>query len=110
MRHPLASFAVAVMATAEMVGFAAPASAHDHNCMSRTEYRKISKGMTKARVHRIVDTRGFFADGHAGGYTRGYLRCSRVDGDATVYITYSAMRTAHRVAEKGPWPRYIRTR
>jgi hypothetical protein len=109
MGKTLAFLAVAVMASVGMVGIAAPASAHDHNCMSRTEYRKITKGMTKARVHRIVDTRGFFSDGHAGGYTRGYLRCSRVDGDATVYITYSAMRTPHRVAEKGPWPRYIRT-
>jgi hypothetical protein len=57
--------------------------------------------MTKERVHRIFDTRGWFSDGVAGGYTRQYLRCSRAGTDATVAVTYRKDRgEPARVVEK----------
>jgi hypothetical protein len=41
--------------------------------------------MTKKRVHRIFDTRGWLADGSGGGYSRAYLSC---DHHHVAYVEY----------------------
>ena len=65
-----------------------PATADTPGCVTKTEYRKIHKGMTKKRVHRIFDTRGWGADGGAGGYSRAYPSC---DHQHVAYIEYSTL-------------------
>ena len=79
LRTVLASgfLAIALMATT-LVVVVAPASAHDGNgdgCVDQHEFEHVSKGWTKARVHRVFDVNGRFANGFAGGYTRVYDPC-----------------------------------
>ena len=78
---------------------APPARAETPNCVSHAEHDWLRLGMPKWRVHQITDTKGVFWDGHAGGYTRRYRLCWRVDRH--LYLTYNAMRTPHVLAEKG---------
>ncbi|WP_157682887.1 hypothetical protein [Nocardioides scoriae] len=55
--------------------------------------------MSKATVHAIFDTRGKFADGHAGGYTREYRPCAWGGGtDVRLFVGYSG--DTHRAVEK----------
>jgi hypothetical protein len=58
-------------------------------CVTRAEFRRVRRGMTKARVHRIFDTRGRFADGGAGGYSRVYRSC---DFRHAAYVEYRGIR------------------
>lgn len=79
----------------------APASADTPRCATFKEFRQIDRGMKKAQVHRILDIRGQFADGAAGGYTRFYGSCQSVSaggGDSGAYITYNGDND--RVVEK----------
>ena len=39
------------------------------------EFNQVHKGMRKARVADIFDTKGFFVSGGGGGYVRGYKQC-----------------------------------
>lgn len=55
------------MATGTAVVAATPASADTPRCATHQEFQQVDDGMGKARVHRIFDIRGEFADGHAGG-------------------------------------------
>lgn len=64
---------------------AGPAAADTPGCVTKKEYRKVHRGMTKRRVHRIFDTRGWFADGGAGGYSRVYRSC---DFQHAAFIEY----------------------
>lgn len=74
---------VAVVLTLAVVGgtvavTAAPAeAARSKGVVTKAEFRQVKRGWTKARVHRVFDTRGRFADGHAGGYTRAYRAKNR---------------------------------
>lgn len=81
---------------------AVPAAAHDggaSSCVTQHEWRHAKVGMRKARVHAIFDTRGTFADGHAGGYTRRYRPCAWNGGtDVRLYVTYDGW--TGRVVEK----------
>lgn len=81
---------------------AGPASAHDggsSSCVTRHEWAHAKVGMRKARVHDIFDTRGRFADGHAGGYTREYRPCPWGGGtDVRLFVGYSGQ--TNRVVEK----------
>ncbi|MEP9382496.1 hypothetical protein [Nocardioides sp. KR10-350] len=54
-------------------------------CAAIWEYKKVTIGMHKWKVHKIFDTAGWFEDGFAGGYTRGYKSC---DGDHVAYVSY----------------------
>ena len=85
-----------------LFGAGVPASAHDggsSSCVTQHEWRHVKKGMRKARVHAIFDTRGVFADGFAGGYTRRYRPCAWNGGtDVRLYVSYDG-RTG-RVVEK----------
>jgi hypothetical protein len=87
--RPLAAAGTGLALAVGVVTLApAPASADTPGCVSKTEYRKIHKGMTKKRVHRIFDTRGWFADGGGGGYSRAYLSCNH---QHVAYIEYSTL-------------------
>ena len=55
--------------------------------------------MMKAPVHDLFDINGYFADGFAGGFTRGYRYC-RSEVVRKVFVSYSPRRGAYRVVEK----------
>jgi hypothetical protein len=80
----------------------APAQAHDggkSRCVTQHEWHHAKRGMRKARVHRIFDSRGRFYDGGAGGFTREYQPCNWGGGtDVRLFVTYNG--STGRVAEK----------
>ena len=87
--------------TGTLVATATPASADTPRCVTHQEYRRVHVGMKKARVHRLFDISGQFADGAAGGYTRFYASCQSVHsggGDSGAYVTYDGLTA--RVLEK----------
>ena len=45
-------------------------------CVSKSEFRRVHKGMTPHRVARLFGTNGSFGDGGAGGYSRLYPQCN----------------------------------
>jgi len=63
-----------------------PASADTPRCYTKKEHRKVHKGTTNKRVHRIFDTRGWLVSGGAGGFVRGYRGC--LPRGHVAYITY----------------------
>ena len=73
------------------------ASADTPGCVTRAEYRKVQKGDTKARVHRIFDTTGHRETiAHSGRYRteiRSYDTCS----------PYSAVSIAWDKTGTSPW-------
>ena len=75
--RPLAAVVTGLaLAVGGVIVTAAPASADTPGCVTKKEYRRIHKGMTKKRVHRIFDTRrSWFAGGSAGVYKRTYQSC-----------------------------------
>lgn len=97
----------AIMSTSVLTYSSTPAAAETPRCATHKEYRKVHLGMKKSQVHRILDIRGEFADGAAGGYTRWYGSCKarRIGGgDGGAYVTYNG--DTHRVAEKR-WIGYV---
>jgi hypothetical protein len=55
---------------------AGPGAADTPGCVTKKEYRKIHKGMTKKRVHRIFDTpRHWLIVSSDGKYTYTYQSC-----------------------------------
>ena len=52
-----------------------PATADTPGCVTKKEYRKIHKGVTKKRVHRIFDTSRNWGTGGGAVYTRTYQSC-----------------------------------
>ena len=94
----LKHFLVAAALTTATLVVAPPAEAADTpTCVTRAEYRAVSRGMTKARVHQIFDIAGHRdAISWAGGYgaeIRSYRPCSR----------YSAVSIAYEKRPGGVW-------
>jgi hypothetical protein len=58
MRKVVATLLAAVAVSAGAGVAAAPAEAAGTRCVTRHEYYSLHKGMTRARVHHILDTRG----------------------------------------------------
>jgi hypothetical protein len=100
MKKLVAACALAVAS----VGVVAPAAHADTaGCVTKSEYRKVNKGMSKTRVHRIFDTDGRReAIARSGRFTseiRTYRTCSRfssvalsfgngqVDGKSAVWVS-----------------------
>lgn len=81
MRKTTIAIAASVLTMAGSLLTTAPASADTEGCVTRAEYRKVHRGDTKARVHRIFDTAGHRdAISSSGGYRseiRSYHTCSR---------------------------------
>lgn len=74
------------------------AGADTPGCAAKWEYAKVTTGMHKWKVHQIFDTTGWFEDGFAGGYTRGYSAC---DGHHVAYVSYEVdTNDVARVIEK----------
>jgi hypothetical protein len=77
------------LAAGGVIVTAGPASADTPGCVTKSEYRKVHKGMTKKRVHRIFDNRGHRqAFAQSGGHTaeiRGYRTCSPFSAIAVSY-------------------------
>ena len=74
---------------------AAEAGLGDNRCITRTEFRNVTKGMSIDRAHNIVDYRGsqfYYDSGYPGQYgwpasqTREYNQCG--SGYGSVYIDY----------------------
>lgn len=86
---------------------AAPAAQADTpGCVTRGEYRRVHRPMTKKRVHRIFDHKGFFVDGGAGGYARSYRTCTYRHAFTIEYSTWNPRRAkprVHRMANKSRW-------
>ena len=92
----------ALAATGMVVGglvlAAPPAGADTPGCAATWEFAKVTTGMHKWKVHQIFDTAGWFDDGFAGGYTRGYQSC---DGHHIAYVSYEVgTDNVARVIEK----------
>lgn len=52
----LAALSLGVSAT--LLSLAGPAAAHTHNCVTGNEWKRVERGMTIERVHRIFDFDG----------------------------------------------------
>ena len=97
----IATATLLVLPTPIVTSLAAPADA-TAGCVTRAEFRKVDKGTSLARVHRVFDTAGFrfYFDGGGGGLppaqSRAYDRCP--GGQATVY--YEKRRGVWRLQDK----------
>ena len=90
-----------IFAVLGIVALPTPSFADTPACVTRTEFGQATFGMRLPRVQRIFDTRGRFWDGHAGGFTKAYRKCS----GGRAYVTYMTWWNGHlvdppRVAEK----------
>jgi len=81
--------AASVVAAAGLAVPATSAQADTPGCVTRTEYRSVSRGWTKARVDRRFDTAGHrMAIASSGGYSTSiwnYRTCSQF---SAVSISY----------------------
>jgi len=93
------------LALGSLVAATSPAAAAQDTpgCVTKKEYRKIHKGMTKKRVHRIFDTRGWLADGAGGGFSRAYLSCNH---QHVAYIEYATWPPPVKPARTTGWKRW----
>ena len=66
------------------IGPAAPTQADTPGCVTKGEFKRAKKGMTKAKVHRIFDTSGF-ETGLGDLETRHYDPCA---AGGVVQVTY----------------------
>jgi hypothetical protein len=63
---------------------------------------RLGDGPPSRPTNLVCAHEGFFLHGHAGGYSRGYFRCSRHDTGAHYVVTYRKDRgDPARVVEKG---------
>jgi hypothetical protein len=69
-----------------LLGAPSAAQAHTHRCVTRKEFRRVHKGDSKRRVHRIFDTRGLRVYGNPGG--RNYRPCRRWNKDV-VFVDFN---------------------
>jgi hypothetical protein len=103
LRSLAAAGAGLVLAVGGIAVTAGSAAADTPGCVTKKEYRKVHKGMTKMRVHRILDTRGWFADGAGGGFSRAYLSC---DHRHVAYIEYATWPPPVKPARTTGWKRW----
>ncbi|MGH8869085.1 MAG: hypothetical protein ACRDYU_13970 [Actinomycetes bacterium] len=109
MRKILTALASAGLACSTLVIAAPTAEAHSVPCVTKYEFRKVFKGMSMARVHRIFDMRGtqdyyFSASaGYPAEQGRHYRACTHYwpggpHGD--VYVDYKRRDGVWRVTDK----------
>src|SRR5688572_6469633 len=77
MRHKILA-AVAAAAALSLSAPAGPAVAAE-KCVTKTEYKKVEKGMKMTRVHNIFDSKGSQTFIGYGMQTRDYKPCSDPD-------------------------------
>lgn len=98
MKTLASTFAVLALVFGGLVLVSPAANADTPSCVSRAENRRVDRGMTKRRVHRIVDTHGRFMHAHAGGYMRVYTPCWRTR--KFLYWSYSTLHRRDRLVER----------
>ncbi|GAA5147949.1 hypothetical protein GCM10023340_21130 [Nocardioides marinquilinus] len=69
-------------------------AAPSKGCVTRAEYKKVKKGMTKARVHSIFGTSGQRVTMSGGVEGRGYKVCTSKTG--AVGVAYSKGKLASK--------------
>lgn len=91
---------VATFATATLLGFAglsgpvaSTAQADSPGCVTKGEFRRVDRGMTRRRVARIFDTNGRLASRYGAYATRDYNPCARY---ASVSVEYKHGRVIHK--------------
>jgi hypothetical protein len=72
------------------------AEAAGRHCVTRHEFNRVHRVMSRHRVERIFDTHGTFAGGFAGGYTKTYWKCGRTRSGlaAKAAVSYANGRRA----------------
>lgn len=81
MLKPLKTVGVAMALALPLVGFGLveSAQADTAGCVTKSEFRNVSRGMSKTRVHNIFDTSGrqtYFSSGYGTRYeSREYKAC-----------------------------------
>ena len=76
-RKFLIALVMAVVVSTNGVVNQSPAQADTPGCVTKREFLNTPRGTPIRRVHRIYDTHGWFIDGGAGGFARGYRFCPR---------------------------------
>lgn len=78
---------------------AVPASADTPGCVSRAEYRSVSKGMGKAKIAAVFDTTGsrmaYVVSGGNNAETRSYRTCLQY---SSVIVLFSNGRLSTKAA------------
>lgn len=100
MKKTIASLATGAVASFGVVAIVPPAEAHTHDCVTRTEYRKIRNGFSMDRVHRIFDVRGRLSYGSSGYVSRDYNACGRYN---YVSVSYERDNGVWRVDYKSAY-------
>jgi len=75
MRRILVTLIAAAFTATGLVVVAPPASA-THDCVNKKEYKRVKKGMSKSRVHRIFDINGKQVSTGYGYEYRDYRVCT----------------------------------
>ncbi len=102
MRRFGAVLATAALAVAPIMASAAPASADTEGCVTKTEFRKVSKGWALKRVHRVFDTAGKQSFFYSGYQTRDYKPCRNPDF-SFVMVDYEKRNGVWRVTSKSAY-------
>ncbi len=97
MKKVIASLATGAVASFGVVAIAPPAEAHTHDCVTRSEFRKIRDGFSMTRVHRIFDVRGRLGYAYDGFRSRDYNACGKYNG---VSVDYERRNGVWRVESK----------
>ena len=105
MRRFGAVLATAALAVAPIMASAAPASADTEGCVTKTEFRKVSKGWALKRVHRVFDTAGKQSFFYSGYQTRDYRPCRNPDF-SFVMVDYEKRNGVWRVTSKSALRRF----
>lgn len=101
-RTGAATLATAMASTILVALSPAPAHADTPLCVTRAEFRQVTKGMTKLRVHRIFDRRGkqvsIFTGSGVTYETRQYRPCLRF---SAIQINYENRKVSGKFAYWG---------
>ena len=96
MKRLLATAATCVFAAGLTVALTTPAMADTPGCVTKTEFKHVSRGMSKDRVQHIFDTAGKRDSSTGGGHRyeiRTYKTCSPL---GVVSITYRNDKLKHK--------------
>ena len=93
------SLCALVLAVAGMVLAATPAQADSPRCVSKAEYHRVHRGMSRGAVHAVFDTRGrrraFSRVGRFTSEVRVYRGCPR---RSVVSVSYARGRLSGKSA------------
>lgn len=108
-RRFVVALVIAVVVSANGVISQSSVRADTQGCVTKREFRQAQRDTGIRRVHRIFDTRGWFIDGGAGGFVRGYKFCPqarRLAGARSFKIIYHANVKDLKVVWVRVWLKY----